>query len=433
MTEFINRRQLFANTLLNNSIAIFPSNQELTRSNDTEFRFRQNSDFYYLCGFNEPDACLVLIKKEESVQTILFNRKKDKTAEIWHGYRLGQEAAITELQIDVAFPIDDFEVQLSTLLTDIENIYYPVLSGQRLDDRLQHVLTSLRNKTRSGLISTNQFLNWQPQLHEMRLFKSPAEQDLMRKAGEISALGHVRAMQRCKPGMLEFQLELEVEYEFAKQGTRDVAYSSIVAGGNNACILHYTENDKPLQDGDLVLIDAGAEYQGYAGDITRTFPVNGRFSEEQAIIYQLVLDCQLLAIENVKPGISVLGINKLVIRKMCEGLLNLGIMKGDLDTLILEEKYKAFYMHGLGHFIGLDVHDVGNAGTIDNPRLLEPGMAITIEPGIYISNDADVEDRWKGIGVRIEDDILITATGHEVLTSAVPKTIQEIETLMQHG
>ena len=433
MTEFITRRQLFANTLLNNSIAIFPSNQELTRSNDTEFRFRQNSDFYYLCGFNEPDACLVLIKKEECVKTILFNRKKDKTAEIWHGYRLGQEAAITELQIDDAFPIDDFEVQLSELLTGIENIYYPVLTGLSLDERLQNVLTSLRNKARSGLITANQFLNWQPQIHEMRLFKRPVEQDLMRKAGEISALGHVRAMQRCQPGMLEFQLESEIEYEFAKQGTRDVAYSSIVAGGNNACILHYTENDKPLQDGDLVLIDAGAEYQGYAGDITRTFPVNGRFTEEQATIYQLVLDCQLLAIENVKPGMSVLGINKLVVRKMCEGLLSLGIMKGDLETLISEEKYKAFYMHGLGHFLGLDVHDVGESGTIDNPRLLEAGMAITIEPGIYISNDADVEDRWKGIGVRIEDDILITKTGHEVLTSAVPKTIQEIETLMQNG
>ena len=433
MTEFKTRRQLFANTLLNNSIAIFPSNQELTRSNDTEFRFRQHSDFYYLSGFNEPDACLVLIKKENDVKTILFNRKKDKTAEIWHGYRLGQEAAITELQIDDAFPIDDFEVQLSELLTGIENIYYPVLTGLSLDERIQNVLTSLRNKARSGLISANTFLNWQPQLHEMRLFKSPVEQDLMRKAGEISALGHVRAMQRCQPGMLEFQLESEIEYEFAKQGTRDVAYSSIVAGGNNACILHYTENDKPLQDGDLVLIDAGAEYQGYAGDITRTFPVNGRFTEEQAIIYQLVLDCQLLAIENVKPGISVLAINKLVVRKMCEGLLSLGIMKGDLETLISEGKYKDFYMHGLGHFIGLDVHDVGDSGSIENPRLLEAGMAITIEPGIYISNDADVEDRWKGIGVRIEDDILITPTGHEVLTSAVPKTIQDIETLMQHG
>jgi len=302
-----------------------------------------------------------------------------------------------------------------------------------LDERIQNVLTSLRNKARSGLISANTFLNWQPQLHEMRLFKSPVEQELMRKAGEISALGHVRAMQRCQPGMLEFQLESEIEYEFAKQGTRDVAYSSIVAGGNNACILHYTENDKPLQSGDLVLIDAGAEYQGYAGDITRTFPVNGRFTEEQAIIYQLVLDCQLLAIDNVKPGISVLAINKLVVRKMCEGLLSLGIMKGDLETLISEGKYKDFYMHGLGHFIGLDVHDVGDSGSIENPRLLESGMAITIEPGIYISNDADVEDRWKGIGVRIEDDILITATGHEVLTSAVPKTIQDIETLMQHG
>jgi len=433
MTDFITRRQLFANTMLNNSIAIFPSNQELIRSNDTEFRFRQHSDFFYLCGFNEPEACLVIVKTDEQFETILFNRKKDKTAEVWHGFRLGQEDAITALHIDRAFMIDDFETELSQLLSGIEHIYYPVFSGLPFDQRLQNVLTTLRNKSRSGLISANQFINWQPQLHEMRLFKRPVEQALMRKAGEISALGHVRAMQCCKPGMLEFQLQLAVEYEFAKQGTRDVAYSSIVAGGNNACILHYTENDHPLQDGDLVLIDAGAEYQGYAGDITRTFPVNGRFSEEQAIIYELVLDCQLFAIEQTKPGNSVVGINQQVVRKMTEGLLALGIMKGNLETLVSEGKYKDFYMHGLGHFIGLDVHDVGNAGTIDNPRLLEPGMAITIEPGLYISCDADVEDRWKGIGVRIEDDILITETGHEVLTSAVPKSIQEIEALMQQA
>jgi Xaa-Pro aminopeptidase len=361
---------------------------------------------------------------------VLFNRRKDKTAEIWHGYRLGQAAAITELSMDQAFAIDQLEVILADLLTGIETVYYPVLSGLSLDTRLQTILNKLRNKTRSGLIATNQFLNWQPQLHEMRLFKSDAEKELMRKAGEISALGHVRAMQQCKPGMWEFQLQLEVEYEFARQGTRDIAYNSIVAGGNNACILHYTENDKQLKDGDLVLIDAGAEYQGYAGDITRTFPVNGRFTEEQATIYQLVLDCQLFALEQVKPNISVLAINKLVVRKMCEGLLALGILQGDLETLIQEEKHKDFYMHGLGHFIGLDLHDVGNAGTIDQPRSLEAGMAITIEPGLYISHDADVEDRWKGIGIRIEDDVIVTENGCEVLTSAVPKSILEIEALM---
>ena len=433
MIEFITRRQLFTSTMLDNSIAIFPSNEELVRSNDTEFRFRQNSDFYYLCGFNEPDACLVLVKKEGETQAILFNRKKDKTAEIWHGYRLGQEAAISELGVEQAFSIDDFETQLSALLADVENVYYPALSGLSLDQRLQSVFNKLRQKSRSGLIKTNQFLNWQPTLHEMRLFKSVKEQDLLRKAGEISALGHVRAMKKCKPGMWEFQLQSEVEYEFAQQGTRDIAYNSIVAGGNNACILHYTENDKALQDGDLVLIDAGAEYQGYAGDITRTFPVNGRFTSEQATIYQLVLDCQLLAIAAVKPGISVLGINKLVVRKMCEGLLDLGILKGDIEDLIAEDKHRAFYMHGLGHFIGLDVHDVGESGTIKSPRLLEAGMAITIEPGLYISNDADVEARWKGIGIRIEDDVLVTESGCEVLTSAVPKSIQDIEALMMHG
>ncbi|WP_166370702.1 Xaa-Pro aminopeptidase [Psychromonas sp. SA13A] len=432
MTEFNTRRHLFSNSMLDNSMAIFPANEELIRSNDTEFRFRQNSDFYYLTGFNEPEACLLLIKRKGLISSVLFNRRKDKTAEIWHGYRLGQAAAVTELSMDQAFAIDELEVILADLLTGIETVYYPVLSGLSLDTRLQTILNKLRNKTRSGLIATNQFLNWQPQLHEMRLFKSDAEKELMRKAGEISALGHVRAMQQCKPGMWEFQLQLEVEYEFARQGTRDIAYNSIVAGGNNACILHYTENDKQLKDGDLVLIDAGAEYQGYAGDITRTFPVNGRFTEEQATIYQLVLDCQLFALEQVKPNISVLAINKLVVRKMCEGLLALGILQGDLETLIQEEKHKDFYMHGLGHFIGLDVHDVGNSGSIEIPRLLEKGMAITIEPGLYISNDADVEDRWKGIGVRIEDDVIVTETGCEILTSAVPKSIQDIEALM-HG
>lgn len=432
MTEFNTRRHLFSNSMLDNSMAIFPANEELIRSNDTEFRFRQNSDFYYLTGFNEPEACLLLIKRKGLISSVLFNRRKDKTAEIWHGYRLGQAAAITELSMDQAFAIDQLEVILADLLTGIETVYYPVLSGLSLDTRLQTILNKLRNKTRSGLIATNQFLNWQPQLHEMRLFKSDAEKELMRKAGEISALGHVRAMQQCKPGMWEFQLQLEVEYEFARQGTRDIAYNSIVAGGNNACILHYTENDKQLKDGDLVLIDAGAEYQGYAGDITRTFPVNGRFTEEQATIYQLVLDCQLFALEQVKPNISVLAINKLVVRKMCEGLLALGILQGDLETLIQEEKHKDFYMHGLGHFIGLDVHDVGDSGSIEIPRLLEKDMAITIEPGLYISNDADVEDRWKGIGVRIEDDVIVTDTGCEILTSAVPKSIQDIEALM-HG
>jgi len=432
MTEFNTRRHLFSNSMLDNSMAIFPANEELIRSNDTEFRFRQNSDFYYLTGFNEPEACLLLIKRKGAISSVLFNRKKDKTAEIWHGYRLGQAAAITELSMDQAFAIDELEVILVDLLAGIETVYYPVLSGLSLDTRLQTILNKLRNKTRSGLIATNQFLNWQPQLHEMRLFKSDAEKELMRKAGEISALGHVRAMQQCKPGMWEFQLQLEVEYEFARQGTRDIAYNSIVAGGNNACILHYTENDKQLKDGDLVLIDAGAEYQGYAGDITRTFPVNGRFTEEQAAIYQLVLDCQLFALEQVKPNISMLAINKLVVRKMCEGLLALGILQGDLETLIQEDKHKDFYMHGLGHFIGLDVHDVGDSGSIEIPRLLEKGMAITIEPGLYISNDADVEDCWKGIGVRIEDDVIVTDTGCEILTSAVPKSIQDIEALM-HG
>lgn len=432
MTEFSTRRERFFEQMLDNSIAIFPANQELIRSNDTEFRFRQNSDFYYLCGFNEPDACLLLVKKDQQESTILFNRVKDKQAEIWQGIRLGQEAAPDALGVDEAYAIDDFEVKLTELLTDNESLYYPLFSGLSLDKAIENVLQKQRAKTRSGLITTNQFIDWRPMLHEMRLFKSEAEQQLMRKAGEISALGHIRAMQTCKPGMWEYQLQLEVEYEFAKQGTRDVAYNSIVAGGHNACILHYTENDQQLQDGDLVLIDAGAEYQGYAGDITRTFPVNGKFSPEQALIYQLVLDCQEYALAQFKPGISVLEVNKLVVTKMCAGLVDLGLLQGEVEQLVADEQYKQFYMHGLGHFLGLDVHDVGDSGSIEQPRALQAGMMITVEPGIYIGQDADVESRWKGIGVRIEDDVLITQTGCEVLTSLVPKSIQEIEALMQN-
>ena len=264
----------------------------------------------------------------------------------------------------------------------------------------------------------------------MRLIKSPVEVALLLAAGEISASGHVRAMQKCYPGMWEYQLQAEVEHEFALRGTRDIAYNSIVAGGENACVLHYTNNNQQLHDGDLVLIDAGAEYQGYAGDITRTFPVNGTFSIPQAKIYQLVLDVQINAISQVKPGITMAEINRNIIKQFVNGLLKLGLLQGECEDLIAREAYKVFYMHGLGHYLGLDVHDVGEYGSQDNPRLLEAGMVVTIEPGLYIANDADVDDIWKGIGIRIEDDILVTESGYEVLTADVPKSIDEIEALM---
>lgn len=430
MSLFQKRRIQFIKKMQVNSMALFPASAETIRNNDCEYPFRQNSDFHYLSGFDEPDAILMLIKNADSHQVILFNRKKDKSSEIWHGYRLGQADAITQLTVDEAYALDEFETQLESMLNGIDALYYPMFQSDSLDASIKTIINKLRVSKRRGAIAPRCYFDCLPLLHEMRVIKSEAEAKLLAEAAEISASGHVRAMQTCHVGMWEYQLEAEIKHQFALQGTRDVAYNSIVAGGNNACILHYTENDKQLKDGDLVLIDAGAEYQGYAGDITRTFPVNGTFTEHQATLYQLVLDIQVAAINQVKPGVALVDINKSVVERLVDGLLLLGLLSGDRETLIEDESYKAFYMHGIGHYLGLDVHDAGDYGTLENPRLLEAGMAITIEPGLYVSHDADVEDCWKGIGIRIEDDLLVTEHGAEVLSADVPKTIDEIEALM---
>ena len=433
MNEFIERRRKFISQMKDNSIAVFISATEMLRNNDCDFPFRQNSSFLYLTGFEEPDAFLLLIKKTGQTQSVLFNRKKDLNAEIWDGYRVGQETAVSDFGFDLAFENITFETQLIKFLRGASALYFPIFQSKALDKPLTNVMTTLRAEKRKGVVVPTAFFDCMAMLDEMRLIKSDAEIKLMEKATEISSAGHVRAMKTCRPGMWEYQLEGEVAYEFISQGSREVAYNSIVAGGNNACCLHYTENDQQLKDGDLVLIDAGAEFQGYAGDITRTFPVNGVFSKEQKILYQLVLDIQIKAVEQVKIGVAMLDINKQVIAQLVDGLLELGLLKGDAKTLIKEEAHKAFYMHGIGHYIGLDVHDVGDYGAGDNLRALEAGMVVTIEPGIYVSLDADVEDKWKGIGIRIEDDVLVTAQGPRVLSHGVPKTIAEIEALMVHS
>ncbi|GLS92295.1 Xaa-Pro aminopeptidase [Psychromonas marina] len=430
ISQFQLRRTQFIEKMQDNSLAIFAASHDLIRNNDCEFPFRQNSDFLYLTGFNEPDALLVLIKKANVELAILFNREKDKNAEIWHGYRLGQSGAVAKLGMDEAYIIDQFEHHLGELLNGIDTLYYPMFNSEPLEKSLKTVINKLRTGERRGLKAPKCYVDCLPILHEMRLIKSEAEAQLLADAAEISAAGHSRAMQCCYPGMWEYQLEAELRHEFALQGTREVAYNSIVAGGDNACILHYTENDQQLRDGDLVLIDAGAEYQGYAGDITRTFPVNGKFSEQQAQLYQLILDIQISAINQVKPGVAMSDINKKVVEQLVDGLLELRILAGERETLIADESYKAFYMHGIGHYLGLDVHDVGEYGSLQSPRLLVPGMAITIEPGVYISQDADVDDCWKGIGIRIEDDLIVTEHGADVLSADVPKTIDEIEALM---
>ncbi len=429
--EFNNRRQALLAKMAPASAAIIFSAPEATRSADTEYPYRQNSDFWYLTGFNEPGAVLILVKSDETHNhSVLFNRVRDLTAETWFGRRLGQEAAPAKLGVDRALPFDEINDQLPLLLNGLDVIYHAQGQYDYADQILFAALDKLRKGFRQNLQAPATLTDWRRWLHEMRLFKSSEEMVIMRRAGEISALAHTRAMQKCRPGMFEYQLEAEIHHEFTRFGARYPSYNTIVGGGDNACILHYTENESELRDGDLVLIDAGCEYKGYAGDITRTFPVNGKFSRPQRAVYDIVLASLQRALEMFKPGISIRVVNDEVVRIMITGMVELGILKGEVEQLIAEQAHRPFYMHGLGHWLGLDVHDVGHYGTPDRDRTLEPGMVLTVEPGLYIAPNADVPEEYRGMGIRIEDDILITATGIENLTVSVVKDADAIEALM---
>ncbi|MCW8887097.1 MAG: aminopeptidase P N-terminal domain-containing protein, partial [Motiliproteus sp.] len=350
--------------------------------------------------------------------------------EIWNGYRYGPKGAVSEFLLDDAYDLDQLNAKMVELLAGCQRIYYPLRDldlGKRIDDWRQRI----KGKARSSIPVPDMLQDLDPLLHEMRLFKCPQEQAMMRSAGELSAAGHIAAMQSCKPGLMEYQLEATILHCFAQQGARWPAYNTIVGGGANGCILHYTENRDALADGDLVLIDAGAEVDGYAGDITRTFPVNGQFGQDQRLLYQLVLDAQLAAIEAIKPGANWNDPHLQAVRVLTEGLLELGLLSGELQQLIDDEAYRTFYMHRTGHWLGLDVHDVGEYKQQDDWRPLLPGMVLTVEPGLYIAPDCqEVDERWRGIGIRIEDDVLVTEQGCEILTAAVPKAIDEIEALM---
>ncbi|WP_392559185.1 Xaa-Pro aminopeptidase [Orbus mooreae] len=431
INELISRRRNVLNKMVENSVAIFFAAPEAVRSNDTHYPYRQNSDFWYLTGFNEAEAVFVLVKEaNHDYQTIVFNRTKDPLAETWTGYRLGQQAALSTLHVDQAYPFDQISEILPSIVTGKQALYHASQQYRYAEKIVNQLMSTLRNGLRQGLNAPDTIIDWRPILHEMRLFKSEYEISIMRQAGKITAKGHIRAMQSCKPDMYEYQLEAEILHEFAQHGARNPSYNTIVGGGNNGCILHYENNDQLLKDGDLVLIDAGCEFQYYAGDITRTFPINGKFSQAQKEIYDIVLQSQYRAIELFKPGISIKEVNDQVITIMVEGLVRLGIMQGDIKQLIAEKTYTKFYMHGLGHWLGIDVHDVGDYKTPSRDRILAPGMVLTIEPGLYINKDADVPEQYKGIGIRIEDNILITKDGNEILTSDVPKEPLEIEMLM---
>jgi len=433
--EYQKRRRNLMNQIGEDSVAIIPASREVTRSRDTQFRFRQDSDFEYLTGFPEPDAVAVILPGREQGEYILFCRDKDRAREIWDGFREGPEGCMANYYADDAFPVDDIDDILPGMIEDRERIFFGIGKHQDFDQKLTRWLNHIRSQSRSGASPPGEIIDPDHLLSEMRLIKTSAEQKIMKRSSKISAEAHCRAMKICKPGMYEYELQAVIEYHFAKSGAAAPAYSSIVGSGSNGCVLHYIENQRKMSDGDLVLIDAGCEYQGYAADITRTFPVNGKFTPEQKAVYEIVLEAQYAAIDACQMGKRFNEPHEASVQVITQGLIDLGLLRGNLEELIETRAYVDFYMHRAGHWLGMDVHDVGEYkvdGAGSDWRELEPGMVTTIEPGIYIHPDNDkVDVRWLGIGIRIEDDVLISKKGPEVMTDSVPKTVSDIEDLMQ--
>ncbi len=425
---FAKRRRRFLKRI-GRSVALFPAAPSRTRSNDTEYPYRQDSDFYYLTGFAEPGAVCVL--RGDPAEFVLFVRPRDAGREIWDGYRAGVQGAQEQFGADRALVIDEFERALPELLAGTEHVYLSVGKYPDFDRQINATLSALRWQSRRGIRAPGGVVDARDVLHEMRLIKPAHDIRLLREAARISADAHVAAMQACRPGMYEYELAALIEYVFGRNGARAPGYPSIVGSGENAIILHYTENDQQMAEGQLVLIDAGAEYEYFTADITRTLPVSGRFSTPQQEIYDVVLAAQKAAIRAVKPGGRVSRVHDAAVRVIVRGLVQLGILRGQAADLIKAEAYKPFFMHGTSHWLGMDVHDVGAYRHGKTWRKLEPGMVLTVEPGLYIApGSKGVPRRYWGIGVRIEDDVLVTKSGHENLTSAVPKEVAEIEALM---
>ncbi len=429
--EYAQRRKTLFEKMGKNSIAIFPSSPECVRSGDTHFAFRQNSDLYYLTGFSEPEAVAVFMTGNGNNEYILFNRPRDAFSEIWYGRRAGQEGAQKNYAVDKAFSINEFIEKLPDLLLNRETLYYAIGRNVEFDEQILNGINKLRHKVRSGVGAPINIINSEIFLHEMRLKKSTAEIETMRKAAQISVAAHIKAMKNCRPGLFEYHLEAELLHEFFSNGCRSVAYNPIIGGGENSCILHYQENNAELKNGDVVLIDAGGEYQNYSSDLTRTFPVNGKFSPEQKAIYEIVLAAQLEGIKKVKPGTSWPQIQQTMVNVITEGLVNLGLLQGHASDLIETKAYQTFYMHNSGHWLGLDTHDVGSYQINGNWRDLETGMVLTVEPGIYIAaNTPNVDAKWWNIGIRIEDDVLVTKDGPDILSDGLPKDITDIQQIM---
>lgn len=417
---------------MQHGIAVIPTAPEVVRNADTHYPYRFDSNFYYLTGFVEPEAVLVLIAGE-TPQSILFCREKDAAREIWDGYRVGVAAAKENFGFDATYPIGQLDEKLIELMGNQPKLFYPLGAEAGWDAWLLKMRNAVQAKARSGVCAPDQITDIRGLLHDMRLFKDEHELTLMRRAAAISAQAHIRAMQFTQAGQFEYQIEAELRHEFCRHGARDPAYPSIVASGANACVLHYVENNAQLRDGDLLLIDAGCEVGGYASDITRTFPVNGKFSPAQRDVYQIVLAAQAAAIAAAVPNQTWDAPHQAALRVLAQGFIDLKLCSGSVDTVIESESYKTFYMHRTGHWLGMDVHDVGDYKTNGNWRNLQAGMVLTIEPGCYIRPANHIPPELWHIGIRIEDDVVISTTGNQVLTAATPKTVAEIENIMLHA
>ena len=431
--DFQERRDRLAEEMGPHSIAIIATSPVAMRNRDADYKFRADSSFFYLTGFAEPEA-VAIIETFESIDEgytySLFCRERDREMEIWHGYRAGVDGAVEDYDADEAYAIDLLDEEIIEKLLNKQKLFYRMGQQADFDARVAKWIAEANGESRKGTSAPAQVIQLDRILDEMRLHKSTQEIELMQIASTISAQAHTRAMQTVKPGMMEYALEAELNYIFGQNGCVP-SYNSIVGGGENGCILHYVENDKVLKNGDLVLIDAACEYQLYATDITRTFPVNGKFSSEQKALYEVVLKAQLAAIDAVRIGNSYKEPHRIAVRILVQGLLDLGLMQGNIEQIIESESFHQFYMHGTGHWLGMDVHDVGSYKIEGEWRAYEEGMTVTVEPGLYIApDDETVDAKWRGIGIRIEDDVVVTKDGPRVLTAEVVKTVEEIEALM---
>jgi len=428
--EYRQRRERLMAKLPSHAALLVPGASLVTRSHDSEYPFRQQSDFYYLTGLQEPEALLLLLPGRAEGQSVVFCQDRDPTLEAWTGRRLGAQGVVSQHGLDQAFENAERDALLPTLLDGRELLYVPLDNPDALsiaEDALAYAQAGMR----CGKPALKGWLDSRPLIHEMRLIKSPAEIALLRHAAAISAQAHLRAIRTCQAGLSEYQLQAELEHTFVWHGASGPAYSTIVGGGANACVLHYIENSDVLEEDTLVLIDAGAEFDLYAGDITRTFPVSGRFNDAQRALYQVVLDAQVRAVNAIAPGATLAEIHQGAVADLTAGLIELGLLSGDVQARIDDESYRRFYLHSTSHWLGLDVHDVGTYRLDEaTPRPLEPGMVLTVEPGLYIPSDDDIPDAYRGIGIRIEDNVVVTDQGHDILTADVPKQVADIEQLM---